>query len=169
MQIVVAGTANEFEKLYLTGYDNGAPTYYRLSRDMNETDMDVVFGKATVVKRGTYATVIAVGPMLKTVLKAVTDLDVTVLYYTTVEPFDYRSLAEHCQSGKVILCEPYYEGGLLLDILKALPEKRLCIDTFGFPHEFCAHYGSTVENMAYWKITPEMLHSKIERMISSRT
>src|SRR6266487_4978878 len=88
MQIVVPGTAGEFDALFHESYANGSRTYYRLAVKSNPVDYTVRFGEMVVVKQGKEATVIAVGPMLASVLPAVEDMDVTVLYCTTVAPFD---------------------------------------------------------------------------------
>lgn len=161
MQIIVAGTPTEFDKLYRSCIANGCPTYYRLSRDCNSFDNDVEFGKANVIKKGSRATVIAVGPMLKTVLQAVEDLDVTVLYYTTVEPFDSETLKQNCVSGKIVLCEPYYEGALLYDIYRSMAGRAISVKCCGMPHEFCSHYGSTKQNMDYWELNSESIRRKV--------
>src|SRR6266567_3501292 len=71
MQIVVPGTASEFDRLFRVAYANGSPTYYRMSTDINSVEYPVQFGKLEVVKRGHQATVIAVGPTLSRVLSAV--------------------------------------------------------------------------------------------------
>ena len=47
-------------------------------------------GRFHVVRRGAGATVIALGPVLDAVLAATADRDVTVLYASTVRPFDGR-------------------------------------------------------------------------------
>src|SRR5436190_22396410 len=84
MQIVVPGTPGEFDYLFREAYANGSPTYYRLSATNNSVEYPVRFGKLEIVQRGKQATVIAVGPMLAATLSAVENLDVTVLYCTTV-------------------------------------------------------------------------------------
>jgi transketolase len=50
MEIVVAGHADEFDKLFKQSYNNRNPTYYRLSDYSNNIDRDVKFGKANVIK-----------------------------------------------------------------------------------------------------------------------
>ena len=97
MQIVVPGTAGEFDRLFGEAYANGSPTYYRLSATSNPTEYPVRFGKLEVVQRGSRATIVAVGPTLSAALPAVKDLDVTVLYCTTVAPFDAATLRGECQ------------------------------------------------------------------------
>ena len=158
MQIVTAGTAKEFEALYRANYNNGKPTYYRMCRETNTFDNDVILGKANVIKRGKQLTVLAVGPMLKLAIDATEGLDVTILYYTSVAPFDYETLSNNCPSGRVIVCEPYYKGALLYDVVRALGGNISYIETFGLPHVFCEHYGTTTQNMEYWGLTARELH-----------
>ena len=92
MQVCVPGTAEELERLLRQTYNNGAPTYLRTSLQQNEASHPVTFGKLQVVRQGKAGVVIAVGPMLERVLAAVADLDVTVLYATTIVPFDEEAL-----------------------------------------------------------------------------
>lgn len=165
MQIVTAGTPKEFDMLYRANYDNGKPTYYRLCRDVNSVENEVILGKANIIKKGNKLTVIAVGPMLETAIQATEGLDVTVLYYASVAPFDCEALVNNCPSGKVLICEPYYEGGLLYDVIQALHGRVSYIDTFGLPHEFCEHYGTTHQNMEYWHRTVKDLHDHVTRAL----
>lgn len=165
MQIVVAGTPSEFDQLYRSSYDNGSPTYFRLCRDKNAIDNDVVFGKANVIKTGSQATILAVGPMLDMVLEAAANFDVTVLYYTTVAPFDRETLALHCSSGKLLICEPYYSGALLFDVHESLQGKPVQVVELGIPHEFCKHYGTTAENLVDMGITVDAMRAAISSLV----
>ena len=73
----------------------------------------VEVGRLDVVRRGTRATVVAVGPMLDRTLAAVEGMDVTVLYVTTVSPFDADGLAREVADGPdVISVTPFLEGTL---------------------------------------------------------
>ena len=141
MEIVVPGAPGEFDRLFRAAYANGRPTYYRLSERSNPVEHDVVFGKAVVVKKGARATVVAVGPALAAVMDASRDLDVSVLYYTTVAPFDAETLGKNCPSGRVLLCEPYYSGALTSDVLRALSPRPALLDWAGVPREFLRSYG----------------------------
>ena len=100
MEIVLPGTSSEFDLLFREAYANGSPTYFRLSERENAAGHDVQFGKAVIVRKGGAATVVAVGPVLDTVMEAASGLDVTVLYYTTISPFDADALRREHPSEK---------------------------------------------------------------------
>ena len=149
MDIIVPGTAKEFDTLFKAAYQKNNPTYYRLSETSNTTDQKVVFGKGLIVKKGKMATIIAVGPMLQKVMDATADMDMTVLYYTTIAPFDsglIRKVMKTQPNQHVIICEPYYEGVLAFDVASALAPKQAKIDHIGVPHKFLNNYGTVTEN-----------------------
>jgi len=163
MQVIVPGTPDEFRSLFLQTYDNGYPTYTRLARDVNKLSNEVVFGKANVIKKGPLGTIIAVGPMLEMVLNAVGDMDVTILYYSTVAPFDKNTLIENMTGNQMLVCEPYYEGALDYEITESL-NQPIKIMHVGIPHEFCSHYGNTIENYQAMGITIENIQAKVKSM-----
>lgn len=165
MEIIVPGSASEFDALFRQAYGNGHPTYYRLSEKENAESYPVKFGKAHMVKRGKAATVIAVGPILKPVLEACKDEDVTILYYTTIAPFDGETLRNNCPSGKVLLCEPYYEGGLTNEIMAALKPRPLVIETVGVPRQFLTNYGKAEEHDEHIGMTAVSIHKRIKKLI----
>ncbi|GCE09612.1 transketolase family protein [Dictyobacter aurantiacus] len=165
MQIVVPGTATEFDHLFRAMYANGSPTYYRLSEHENPTDHPVEAGKLTVVKQGRQATVVAVGPMLRHVLPAVADLDVTVLYCTTVAPFDSETL-RHYAHQNIILVEPYYSGGLSADISATLKHMPIRLEAIGVPHTLPTRYGSSEQHDAANGLTPEEIRRTILSFLS---
>jgi transketolase len=166
MQIVVPGTAEEFDALLRESYANGSNTYYRLNVQSNPREYPVRFGKLEVVKRGKQATVIAVGPMLSAVLPAVEDMDVTVLYCTTVAPFDGQTLRETSQSSNIVLVEPYYEGVLTPDICAALQQRPIRIEAIGVPHQLLTHYGTPGQHDEAIGLTPQGIRRRIERFLA---
>lgn len=170
MQIVVPGTAPEFDALFRQSYANGASTYYRISTSENPGEMPVSFGKLHLVKQaqqdrqGKQITIIAVGPMLGRALAAIEDMDVTLLYCTTVAPFDGETLRAVCQASErntIVLVEPYYEGVLVPDICGALRGMPVRIETIGVPHRVLAHYGKPSEHDAALGLTPEGIRERI--------
>ncbi len=165
MEIVVPGNTKEFDQLFRKGYSNGHPTYYRLSERENPYGYDVKFGKAIVIREGSSATVVAVGPVLKVVLEAVQGLDVTILYYTSVIPFDGDTLKDHCTSGKILLCEPYYVGGLTSEIICSMWPTKVLIDYVGVPLEFLHNYGTIEEHDESIGMTPLSIRNRLEKLI----
>ena len=111
------------------------------------------------------ATVVVVSVMLDEVMKVCKDKDVTVLYYTTLEPFDYETLAKHCPSGKVLVVEPEYEGTLLYDIYRALPGRALQIEQVAFPREIFRNYGIYEEKMLHYGLTTKTISSKMDNLL----
>lgn len=165
MEIVLPGTAAEFDALFKESYDNGRPTYFRLSASENGESRAVHFGKALAVQTGTRATVIAVGPMLQAALEACRGVDVTLLYYTTVAPFDAETLKNNCPSGKVLLCEPYYEGTLSREVSRALSRRPVSMATVGVPREFLTHYGTAAEHDSASGLSAAAIKTKLESLL----
>lgn len=165
-EFVAPGTAKQFLKLYNQSYRNGRPTFFRISdHPCKKYDIDVEFGKANVVQKGEKATVIAVSVMLDMVMEVCKNKDVTVLYYTTLEPFDYTALACNCPSGKILVVEPEYEGSLLYDIYKSMSGRTLQIAHIAFPKEIFRNYGTYEEKMDYYGLTMEKIEERIQSLL----
>ncbi len=168
MQIVLPGTAEELDRLLKEAYDDGQPTYYRVSERENALSHPVRLGKAEVVKTGKLATVIAVGPMLDKVLEAAGDLDVTILYYTSVCPFDYETFRQYHRSGLLIVCEPYYSGA----VLKAITEQdgrfsgKVC--SIGIPKSYITRYGTIDEEDRVFGLDPASIRARIEAVLKEQ-
>jgi transketolase len=167
MEIVVPGTAAEFDALFQQTYADGRPTYYRLSESENLSSHHVIFGKANVLKKGPLATVVAVGPTLDYILPAVEGIDVGVIYYTTIAPFDYDTLrANVAISGKILLVEPFYSGTLARDVSLATYPKPVTIDFVGVPREFLTHYGQANMHDQAIGFTSEKIRARLEEIIN---
>jgi transketolase len=164
-EIVLPGTAAEFDSLFRQGYANGNPTYFRLSERENPDTFEVALGEARVVRQGTRATVLALGPALGPVLEGCRDLDVTILYYTCAAPFDAKTLAANCPSGKLALYEPCFSGALAADALKALFPRPVTVDLAGQPGEFLQAYGRAPEHDSALGMTPQEVHARVSRLI----
>jgi transketolase len=167
MQIIVPGTASEFDSLFRESYANGSPTYYRLSVKSNPVEHPVRFGEMVIVKRGNQATVIAVGPMLSAVLTATEDMDVTLLYCTTVVPFDGETLRSTSESNNIIIVEPYYEGGLVPSVCSVLKEIPVRVEAIGVPHKVLSRYGSPEQHDEELGLTPQGIRRRIELFLNN--
>lgn len=97
--------------------------YLRLSGQSNARQHP---GPGTQVMRaGSRGVVLAVGPMLDRVLAATDGLDVTVLYATTIRPFDaatLRSAVGEAGAADVVLVEPYLAGTSAHQVAEALSD-----------------------------------------------
>lgn len=161
MEIIVPGTSAEFDELFKESYNNNNPTYFRLSEHENKESLPVKFAKANVIKKGTRATVVVVGPMLDTVSEAVKELDITLLYYTTISPFDSDTLRENLSGDKIILCEPFYMGGLSTDIITSLRGRAVSLEYIGVPHKFLTNYGTYQEQRETLGLTVNSIKEQI--------
>ena len=142
--------------------------YLRLSEASNRAP--VAAGPAmTVLRRGSRGTVVAVGPMLDAVFEAVEDLDVTVLYATTVRPFDATTLRATLSEPAVVVVEPYLAATSLPNVSRALCD---------IAHRSCGlgvgeadggvdlhRYGTRAEHDAAHGLDPEGLRARITRFL----
>ena len=85
--------------------------------------------------------------MLERTLEAVSGLDATVLYATTVVPLDAATLArESAPAAEVVVVEPFYAGTLAAQVGAALAHRATRILSVGVPREAIHRYGSSVEH-----------------------
>jgi transketolase len=145
MSIIIPGNSKELDQLLLETYSNNNPKYFRLSEFEHELNLDVQYGKANIIKTGSKATVICYGPMLQQVFEATKNLDVTLLYYSTLWPFDEKVLLENFNS-KIIICEPFYQGTTNYIISNILHNETYNITNIGIPRKFLHNYGSKHEH-----------------------
>ena len=165
-EFIAPGTGEEFSILYKSCVSNGNPTYYRLSDYDNKNSQNVTFGKANVIKKGDRAIVIAVGTMLDAVIEAVNDLDVTILYYTTLLPFDTDSIKKFNKTGEIIVCEPEYIGSLDSMIISSLEGEFLRLSHVGIPRKILRNYGSKEEKDFYCKLTAKDIRNTVMHILT---
>jgi len=141
-KIHVPGHPDEAELLLrgaVAGDDN---VYLRLAAQANAAPMPIEPGRFHVVRRGSRATVIAVGPMLDRVLEASAELDVTVLYATTVRPFDDETLRAEVHAPTVVLVEPHLQGTSAMWVSEALRDAPHRLLSIGVRRMENRHYGT---------------------------
>lgn len=142
--IHVPGHPDEAELLLRNAVSGDGNVYIRLAARANTRPMSIGPGRFEVVRRGSRATVMAVGPMLDSTREATADLDVTVLYATTVRPFDAETLRAELQGSAVVLVEPYLQGTSAPCVSEALRDR---------PHQLLSIGVRRMENRRYG--TPE--------------
>lgn len=171
MQVCVPGTPDEFETLLRQTYNNGAPTYIRTSTQQNSASRPANFGKLHIEREGRDGVVVAVGPMLDRTLAAVEDLEITVLYATTVVPFDEETLkaAVAKAATNVILVEPYYEGGLVPEIAQSLQAIPTRIEAIGVPRRILDGYGPPERHDTALGLTAEGIRTRITNFLKTNS
>jgi transketolase len=92
---------------------------------------------------------------------------VTLLYCTTVAPFDGETLQSVCRDqqgrgSKIVLVEPYYEGVLVPDICAAMGGVPVAVETIGVPHRVLARYGTAEEHDEELGLTVEGIRRRVE-------
>lgn len=165
MEIICPGASLEFDYLIKETYNNGNPTYFRLSEYENNESYNVKFGKGLALKLGTDATIICYGNMLQSVLEATKELNVTILYYTTVKPFDVELLLNNFNET-LIVCEPFYEGTTNRLITKALEGKKYKLYNIGVPNEFLTNYGGKKDHDKKLKLDYETLSLRVQKCLT---
>ena len=150
--VVVPGHPGEVGALLRGAFGalEGGSTYMRLSTEANREAWPVS-ASMQVVRQGRRALVVAVGPMLSPVLDAVADLDVTVAYATTVQPFDAAGLRSlEAGSGTVVLVEPYLAGTSSFAVSAALASRPHRLLSLGVPRTELRRYGTPDDHAAFY-------------------
>jgi transketolase len=160
----VPGHPDEVPDLLRAAAGHDDPVYVRLSVRTNEKPHPPA-RTLQVLRRGTAATVVAVGPMLDPVLEATTDLDVTVAYTHTPRPFDAAGLRELAWdtlgTTEIVLVEPYLAGTsarLVADALSDVPHRLL---NLGVGRTDVRRYGSPADHERWHGLDPATLRHRI--------
>jgi transketolase len=163
MRIVTPGSAAEFDRLFKQAYAGDQPIYFRLAEQAHSLSLPVTFGQAAVLREGKLGTVLVAGPLLEKAMKACAGLDVTVIYYTTLEPFDGSTLVAHSQTDRVAVVEPFYEGTLCHEVVSAFGTKRsIRLLPIGVPREFRRSYGNLDQQDEECGLTIARLKEKLD-------
>ena len=130
VSIHAPGTAQEVDAVLRATVAGSGLHYVRVVEQANTVSFPHSPGRFHVVRRGAGPTVVALGPVLDDVLTATEGLDVTVLYASTVRPFDGGGLREVLGSPEVVLVELWLAGTsahVVADALRAVPHRLLAL------------------------------------------
>ncbi|WP_413100292.1 transketolase family protein [Streptomyces sp. Inha503] len=166
----VPGHPDEAETLLRDAAAAGDDSVYvRLSAHSNSAPRDITPGRFLTVREGRRGVVIAVGPMLDGVLTAVEGLDVTVLYATTVRPFDERAVRATAGAAAggvdVVLVEPYLAGTSTTAVNDALADRPHRVLGLGIPRRELRRYGTIDEHLAGQGLDPGALRERISAFL----
>lgn len=137
--------------------------YVRLSLQSNARGLSVDGERFRTVREGRSGVVVAVGPMLDAVLDATEGLDVTVLYATTVRPFDAGALRRATEGAgtDVVLVEPYLAGTSTAAANEALADLPHRVLGLGVGRAELRRYGTLEEHIAAHGLDARSLRDRI--------
>lgn len=137
--------------------------YVRLSVQSNAQGLPVDGARFGTVREGHAGVVVAVGPMLDAALAATEGLDVTVLYATTVRPFDAAALRRATETAgtDVVLVEPYLAGTSTKEAADALADVPHRVLGLGVGRRELRRYGTVEEHVAAHGLDPASLRERI--------
>ena len=166
----VPGHPVEAEAVLRAAVASQGSAYVRLSDEANLTARRFKQGSLHLERTGsTHApTILAVGPMLDTVLAATADIDVTVLYAITVRPLDGRALRELISVPDVVLVEPYLAGTSVPEVSAALSDTPHRLLGVGVPLGEHRKYGTAAEHNAAHGLDESGIRASIAGFIKNR-
>ncbi|WP_019062143.1 transketolase family protein [Streptomyces prunicolor] len=137
--------------------------YVRLSVQSNAEALPVDGARFRTVREGRSGVVVAVGPMLDAILAATDGLDVTVLYATTVRPFDADALraATRAAGTDVVLVEPYLAGTSTTAANDALADVPHRVLGLGVGRAELRRYGTVAEHLTTHGLDTRTLRERI--------
>jgi transketolase len=163
--IHVPGHADEAERQLREAAAGDGCVYIRLSEASNRAARTA--GHAVEpVRQGRAATVVAVGPLLDPVLEATRGLDVTVLYTSTVRPFDAAGLRESLDGPDVVLVEPTLAGTSAAEVSAALVDLPHRLLALGVRDAERRRYGTRAEHDAANGLDAAGLRRSIDGFLS---
>lgn len=163
----VPGHPDEAEALLRRAAAGDDRVYVRLSAHANATAHPLPRDGFAVLREGSRGVVVAVGPMLGDVLAATEGLDVTVLYATTVRPFDGAALRRAVAGARadVVLVEPYLAGTSTAAANDALAEVPHRVLGLGIGRRELRRYGTIEEHLAGQGLDPAALRTRIAAFV----
>jgi transketolase len=128
----VPGHEDEVEPLLRKAIADDGRVYMRLSERANSAAVPVANG-FSVLRRGSAGVVLAVGPVLDQVLAATATIDATVLYASTIRPFDHAGLRAAVAGARpnVAIVEPYLRGTSAHEVAESLGDVPHRLRSFG--------------------------------------
>jgi transketolase len=164
----VPGHPDEAEAQLRAAVATDGPVYLRLSLPANAAPFPVRPGELAVLRTGGAGTVLAVGPVADAVLAATAGLDVTVLYATTIRPFDARTLRATVSSPDVVLVEPYLTGTSVPFVAEALRDIPHRVLALGVGREELRSYGTPAQHIAAHGLDAVSLRARIADFVSAK-
>lgn len=161
MEITQPGNKKELDVLIRSQYNNGNPTYFRLSDHGHAIDMPVTFGKGVALKdTGAAVTVMTAGPILTNVMEACADLPVNLVYFHTLKPIDKELIARYRHTKIIVVHDAFG----LHEAINEVPDLRTTYH--GLPDQFCVWYGTVHDIRKKINLDPAGIRAAIQKRIN---
>ncbi len=150
MHVHAPGSAAETDDVLRRAVADTGSHYVRVVEQVNDATFPAD-GRLHVVRRGRGATVVVLGPVLDAVLAATADRDVSVLYSSTVRPFDATTLAALVgaqATPDVVLVEPWLAGTSARVVADALRDRPHRLLSLGVGRTELRRYGTPADHVA---------------------
>jgi transketolase len=166
-RVFVPGHAAEVPPLLDRAVRADDGVYLRLSLQHNENPHVVPDDSLLVLREGTRATVVVVGPLLDNVLEATADLDVTVAYTNTPRPLDTAGLRELAAGtgDTVVMVEPYLEGTSAWLVSKAFQDRPHRLLSIGVGREELRRYGTAADHERLHGLDAGGIRARVRRFL----
>ncbi len=136
-EVIQPGSKKELDALLRSQYDNGKVTYFRLSDNPHNIDMEAEFGKGVILKNSkSKVTVMTAGPILGNVMEACKDMDVNLVYFHTIKPIDRELILKFRNTDILVIHDAFG----LYEAVCEVP--NLSVSYHGIPYEFYDGYGT---------------------------
>ncbi|MCL1594381.1 MAG: transketolase [Actinomycetia bacterium] len=161
--VQVPGHADELETFLRESVVNNARTYIRTSGESNEHLFDTGAGRIVTLRRGSASapTILALGPAADDVLAAAIGLDMTVLYASTVEPFDAHGLRAAVLGDSIAVVEHHVTGTTMSRVVDALRDRPMRFHAIGIDNPELARYGTPAEHKKAHRLDPQGIRHQI--------
>ncbi len=137
-------------------------------RVVGQTNAETFAGPGLhVVRRGSGATVVALGPVLDEVLSATAGRDATVLYAHSVRPFDGRTLRNLVSTPDVVLVEPWLAGTSSRCVAEALLDRPHRLLALGTRRTELRHYGTPAEHQRAHGLDAEGIRRSLDAFLAA--
>lgn len=160
MEVLQPGSKKELDTLIRSQYNNGNPTYFRLSDFGHTLDVPVQFGKANILKdSGAKITVMTAGPILGNVMEACKDLPVNLVYFTTLKPIDKEVIARFRDTQILVVHDAFG----LKEAIHEVPDLR--VSTLGIPDQYCVWYGTVHDIRKKISLDPDGIRNWVKQKL----
>lgn len=169
MQIIVPGNSHEFDRIFSECYMKNLPKYFRLSSEENKLQCNVKFGKGMILNQGRDVTVVAVGPVLNITHDICKKLNVNLVYFTTIRPFDKKIFKKlKVKTKKILIIEPFYFGSVVEEVLNSNKDSKIKIENISIPYKFLTNYGVKKEHDEKLGFTKNNFEIKLKKLIKNK-